>query len=91
MVVRILFFLAGILLVQQLSALPEPIWLVAGAVIAGVLAWLRYWRGLFFLSGVLWTIVFASVSLADQLPEPLAGQDVQVQGYIADFPEHGTL
>ena len=39
MAVRILFFLAGILLVQQLPALPDPIWLVAGAVIAGVLAW----------------------------------------------------
>jgi competence protein ComEC len=88
MVVRILFFLAGILLVQQLSALPEPVWLVAGVAIVGVLAWLRYWRGVFFLSGVLWAIVFASVRLADQLPEQLAGQDVQIQGYIADLPEH---
>jgi competence protein ComEC len=87
MVVRILFFLAGILLVQQPSALPELVWLVVGVAIVGVLAWLRYWRGVFFLSGVLWAVIFASVRLADQLPESLAGQDIQIKGYIADLPE----
>ncbi len=84
----VLCFLAGILLVQQMAALPESAWLVLGLIGAGILASLRYWRGLFFVLGMVWAITFASGRLRDQLPEPLAGQDVQVDGYIADLPEH---
>jgi competence protein ComEC len=88
MALLILFFLAGILLVQQMTALPEALWLTVGVASAGMLAWLRCWRGMFFMSGVLWAVVFASSRLTDQLPEQLTGQDVQVQGYIADLPEY---
>ena len=88
MVTLVLCFLAGILLVQQMPELPEIAWLVLGLVSAGILASLRYWRGLFFVLGVVWAIAFASSRLHDQLPEPLAGQDVQIDGYIADLPEH---
>jgi competence protein ComEC len=88
MVVFVLLFLAGILLVQHMSALPEVGWLAAGAVGAGILAGLRYWHAVFFVVGIMWAVVFASSRLTDQLPEHLAGQDVQVRGYIADLPEH---
>ena len=88
MVVFVLIFLAGILCVQQMPALPDTDWLVVGAVGFGILAWLRYWRGLFFVAGVIWAVVFASIRLTDRLPGQLAGQDIQVQGYIADLPEH---
>jgi competence protein ComEC len=88
MVVLVLSFLAGILLIQQMSALPGVIWLAVGVGAAGMMAWLRYWRGVFFVSGVLWAVVFATGRLNDQLPGQLAGQDIQVQGYIADLPEH---
>lgn len=88
MVVLVLFFLAGILVVQQMSALPGAIWLAVGIGGAGMMAWLRYWRVLFFVVGVIWAVVFASIRLTDRLPGQLAGQDIQVQGYIADLPEH---
>lgn len=88
MAVLVLFFLAGILLVQQMPALPEVIWLAVGCLGVGILAGLKYWRWTFFLLGVLWAIIFASIRLNGRLPEQLAGQDIQVQGYIADLPEH---
>ncbi|NOU20207.1 MAG: DNA internalization-related competence protein ComEC/Rec2, partial [Methyloglobulus sp.] len=88
MAVLVLFFLAGILLVQQMPTLPEVIWLAVGCVGVGILAGLRYWRWTFFLLGMMWAIIFASIRLNGRLPEQLAGQDIQVQGYIADLPEH---
>jgi competence protein ComEC len=88
MVALVLCYLAGILLVQQMAALPETVWLVLGLIGAGILASWRYWRGLVFVLGVMWAITFASSRLNDQLPEQLAGQDIQIDGYIADLPEH---
>lgn len=88
MAVLVLFFLAGILVVQQMPALPEVIWLAVDVVGVGMLAWLRYWRGVFFLAGAIWAVAFASNRLTDQLPEQLVGQDIQVQGYISDLPKH---
>jgi len=87
MVVSALSFLAGLLLVQQFSVLPDIEWLIAGGVVAGIIAWLRYWRCLFFVLGVLWAIGFAMHRLSDRLPEQLEGMDVLVKGYIADLPE----
>jgi competence protein ComEC len=87
MVVSALSFLAGLMLVQQLSALPDIKWLVAAILMAGIIAWLRYWRCLFFVLGVVWAIVFAMYRLSDRLPEQLEGVEVQVVGVIADLPE----
>ena len=36
----------------------------------------------------MWAVVFASLRVNDRLPEQMAGQDIQIQGYIADLPEH---
>ncbi len=79
-------FLAGVLLVQQFSQLPDKHGLIVLAVCAGFMVWLRYWRSLFFIVGVIWAIVFASIKLADRLPERLAGGDVEISGVIADLP-----
>jgi competence protein ComEC len=75
-------------MVQQMSALPEIGWLAAFVVSVGIMAWLRCWKGVFFIGGVLWAVLFATIRLNDQLPEQLAGQDILIQGYIADLPEH---
>ncbi len=86
MIVSSLSFLAGLLLVQQFSELPGSQWLIVVTVMAVIMAWLRYWRGLFFVLGVLWAIVFAIIRLADRLPESLEGIDIPVKGIIADLP-----
>lgn len=87
MVVSALSFLAGLMLVQQFPVLPDIQWLMVGGVLACIIAWLRYWRCLFFAVGVLWAIVFAMYRLSDRLPEQLEGIEVQVTGTIADLPE----
>ncbi len=87
MIASALSFLAGLLLAQQLPALPDSQWLILGCVVAGIMAALRYWRWLFFVMGVLWAIVFAITRLADRLPENLEGIDIPVKGFIADLPE----
>lgn len=87
MVVSALSFLAGLMLVQQFPILPDVKWLIVGGVLVGIIAWLRYWRCLFFVVGVLWAIVFAMHRLSDRLPEQLEGAEVQVTGTIADLPE----
>jgi competence protein ComEC len=87
MLVSTLLFLAGVLLVQQLPTLPVAEWLAAGAVIVGLMAWRRFWRGLFFMMGVLWAVLFAMNRLSDRLPQPLEGIDIPVKGIIADLPE----
>jgi competence protein ComEC len=87
MIVSALSFLAGLSLVQQFPVLPGSQWLIAVTVVAGIMAWLRYWRWLFFVMGVLWAIVFAMTRLADRLPETLEGIDIPLKGLIADLPE----
>jgi competence protein ComEC len=87
MVVYALLFLAGLMLVQQLTVLPDIQWLIAAGVAACIIAWLRYWRVLFFMVGVLWAIVFAMHRLSERLPEQLEGVEIQVAGTIAGLPE----
>ncbi|HEY8218706.1 MAG TPA: DNA internalization-related competence protein ComEC/Rec2, partial [Methylobacter sp.] len=86
MVVSALLFLAGLILVQQLTVLPDIQWLMAGGVAACIIAWLRYWRCLFFMVGVLWAIAFAMHRLSERLPEQLEGSEIQVAGTIAGLP-----
>ncbi len=87
MIASALSLLAGILLVQQLPSLPENQWLILGGIVAGIMAWLRYWRVLFFVIGLLWAIVFAMARLADRLPANLEAVDIPVTGIIASLPE----
>ena len=87
MIVSALSFLAGLLLVQQFPVLPGSQWLIVVTILSGIMAGLRYWRWLFFVTGVLWAIVFAMTRLADRLPETLEGIDIPLKGLIADLPE----
>ncbi|MGZ4998097.1 MAG: ComEC/Rec2 family competence protein, partial [Methylobacter sp.] len=87
MVVYALLFLAGLILVQQLAVLPDIQWLMVGGVLTCIIAWLRYWRCLFFMVGVLWAVVFAMHRLSERLPEQLEGSEIQVTGTIASLPE----
>ncbi|MGZ8136515.1 MAG: DNA internalization-related competence protein ComEC/Rec2 [Methylococcaceae bacterium] len=82
-----LSFLAGLLLAQQLPILPGIVWLIVGGIFAGIMAWLRYWRSLFFVLGLLWAILFAMQRLSDQLPVSLEAIDISVKGIVADLPE----
>jgi competence protein ComEC len=87
MILATLSFLAGLLLVQQFSVLPESQWLLGGVIAIGLIVWRRHWLCLCFSAGVLWAIVFASFRLADQLPKHLEGIDIPVKGTIRDLPE----
>lgn len=87
MVASALLFLAGLLLVQLFPVLPDVKWLIVGGVAACIVAWLCYWRCLFFMLGVLWAIAFPMYQLSGRLPEQLEGIDVQVEGTIAGLPE----
>jgi competence protein ComEC len=87
MIVSALSLLTGILLVQQLSSLPDFQWLILVGMTAGIMAWLRYWRLFFFVTGLLWAMAFAMNRLSDRLPADLEGMDIQVTGMIASLPE----
>ena len=83
-----LAFLAGILLVQQMAALPSLAWswLLPPLVLAAW-RWPRFGLPmLFFLAGILWVTLRAGSLLADQLPTALEGVDLRVEGRIADLP-----
>ncbi|MDD5276544.1 MAG: DNA internalization-related competence protein ComEC/Rec2 [Methylovulum sp.] len=86
MIASALAFLAGIVLVQQFSALPSMMWLMVCGIGAGILAWSRYWYLLFFVLGILWVCVFAGFKLDNRLPESLAGVDVHVKGVVVGLP-----
>ena len=87
MIASALSFLAGLMLVQQFPALPGSQWLITVTVAAGIMAWLRYWRSVFFVMGLLWAIVFAMDRLSGRLPESLEGIEIPVKGIIAGLPE----
>lgn len=87
MVFSTLSFLAGLLLVQQFSVLPGVEWLLPGGVFAGIIAWLRCWRCLFFLLGAGWAVVYATLALSDRLTESLEGIELPIQGIVAGLPE----
>jgi competence protein ComEC len=84
----VLAFLAGILLVQQLAALPSLAWVWLLPALA-LVAW-RWPRVglpmLFLLAGILWITWRAGLLLADRLPTELEGVDLRVEGRIADLP-----
>lgn len=88
MLVFVLSILAGILCVQQMSTLPDLLWLPVALVGIAGFAWLRWWKTVSILVGMIWAVGYAANQLADRLPENLAGQDVSVKGYVADLPEH---
>ena len=84
----VLSFVTGIIVVQQFSALPETIWIVCLFFLMLCSAFLRYWRLMFFVMGLLWACCFAGIRLADRLPEHLEGQHIQVEGRVLGLPQY---
>lgn len=87
MLTKILFFLAGIVGAQQFTALPGLAWLCALGLAGAVFGLRRYWRLAAFCYGLFWALSAATIRLADRLPERLAGQDLSIEGYVAELPE----
>lgn len=87
MTVSSLFFLLGVVAVQQLPALPQPFILVLLAVLALLLGRARQWPPAFFAAGLLWAALYAGWRLADRLPAAWSQQDIEVSGYIAGLPQ----
>lgn len=84
----VLSFVAGIIVVQQFKALPETVWVFGLFFLILVLALFRHWRLMFFTMGLLWAICFASIRLADRLPEQLQGQLIPVEGKVIGLPRY---
>lgn len=84
-------FLAGILLVQQLPALPSPWWGLLAVPMA--VLWRRWPRvaaaSLAILVGVMWVTLRAGFILDDHLNPQLEGADIVVTGVVADIPRPG--
>jgi competence protein ComEC len=83
---QLLFFAIGVIVPQQMAALPAVGWLAGGLLLAVVaLRWsplpLAFWVGL------AWSSWYAGALLADTLPVDLEGVDTQVSGTLASLPQ----
>ena len=72
---------------QQLAALPTLWWTLA-LIPLGFLAWRRpLWLvAVFFVAGVVWISFRAGFILEENLPTALEGQDLVIEGHVADIP-----
>ncbi len=87
-----LAFLAGILLVQQLPALPSLWWGLCLIPLLGLSLRRPWWLiPLFFLAGVVWTGYRAGAILQDELPRALEGRNILVEGRVADIPQRAEF
>lgn len=80
------------MLVQQLAELPSLHW---GWLLLP-LAWLAWRRPawlipVFFVAGVVWTGFRAGLVLDDTLAPELEGQNLLIEGYVADIPQHAEF
>lgn len=90
MILGILSFLFGILLLQQLSNLPNILWcwaLISIVCLPFIPRHFRFSRTLIlFLFGFLWALLRAHWVLDVALPDDLQGKDILVTGVIASIP-----
>ena len=85
-------FLGGVLLVQQLAALPSLWW----TLLLAPLLWLAvrhplWFVPVFFVAGVLWASFRAGIILDDSLPRALEGRNLVVEGRIVDIPRQAEF
>ncbi|MHB8533987.1 MAG: ComEC/Rec2 family competence protein [Sulfuricaulis sp.] len=87
-----LAFLGGILLVQQLPALPSPWWSLLLIPLLGI-SLRRPWAlfPLFFVAGVAWAGFRAGLILHDDLPRAIEGRNILVEGRVVDIPQHAEF
>ena len=82
-----LSFLAGIVVVQQFSELAGLVGWAGLALLVAGLGYLRCWRLMFFTTGLLWAMFFASLRMQDSLPAQFEGQHIQVEGEVLGLPQ----
>lgn len=80
-------FILGILVVQQLKHLPSMIEMTIVVIVAGCFVRQKNRIFLFFLIGVIWAVIFATLRLQDQLSENQQGQVHTIQGYVVGLPD----
>lgn len=85
-----LAFLAGVLAVHTLTALP-PLWWFLPAFLACLLRWPGRVLVLVALVGAAWTVWQAQGLLAARLPAALDGSQRVLTGHIAGIPEDGAF
>ncbi len=90
MIGHALAFLCGDFALQQFTQLPTLMWLVVIGAIACIMARLRYFYGLFFLLGFLWSSGFAHYQLSEQLASSLEGELVRFTGEITSLPDQNA-
>lgn len=80
-------FLVGILLLQALPELPTCLWTWGLPAVLLALVWFPRLRlPVWIAAGFLWALLLTP--LPNQLPLPLEGIDLQVEGWIASIPDH---
>ncbi|MFQ5469405.1 MAG: DNA internalization-related competence protein ComEC/Rec2 [Gammaproteobacteria bacterium] len=88
-----LSFLAGILVFQQLTSLPDSNWALLLLVIIPLAYKLKRIRlFLVFFCGILWALLHANQQLGNILLPEMEGKDVVIEGFISSIPvkrEHG--
>ncbi|MDH5777263.1 MAG: DNA internalization-related competence protein ComEC/Rec2 [Gammaproteobacteria bacterium] len=84
-----LAFIAGIILLQNLSFLPSANWAFGLILLLPLLIYLPSWwlkLPIVFLSGFLWALFIAQSNLSHSLADELEGKDIQIEGHIASIP-----
>ena len=85
---RVLSFGVGALLLRFLPTLPSPLWSLLVLLVSLLLARWRWFRLLpWLLAGFSWALLYASWLLSMQLPMPLEGQDLLVDGVVVSLPD----
>lgn len=84
---KIIALVVGLLVVQGWRELPGLTELLIGIVILIVCWYGRHWRMMFFVIGMIWMSLLASMRIDGQLPVDLEGQDLSVTGVINNLPQ----
>lgn len=82
-----LAFLAGIVLIQQLTELPSLNGIIAGGIFAIFALWKRYGVLSCFILGMVWAAGFAQYRLSERLSKDLDGKEFNITGYVLSLPE----
>ncbi len=88
MIVPTFCFVAGVVLLQQMARLPDPVWSLPALLAALILFRHRKWRpAAWFLLGWTWAFAAAVVTMQDRLEPAFEGQDLLVEGRITGIPQ----
>lgn len=83
-----LFFASGIGTIQQFSQIPEWQWTALICVLTGASFGFKFKKTAFFLLGIFWAILYASIALSDRLPADLEGKIIPIEGRVTGLPRH---